>query len=232
MDASDNSSEIIEELDLFWAFSKELSEDWINSYKLLLADDSQFHRRTYIRTAFSYIEGNIFRMKQSALAVGKILKHNNLFSNAEVSILEERCYELDDKGKAIDIKAKLQLVKNLRFAFVAFAKATSAAFELPVNSAGWEAFKKTIKVRDRLMHPKQIADLSITDEELRTAKLAFDWFMENEHELEKLSVRTLEQNLNFISERTDKLIHILNTEGEEGLRNALDRGEFDNRKIQ
>jgi hypothetical protein len=41
---------------------------------------------------------------------------------------------------------------------------------------GWAAMLATIKIRDRLVHPKRAIDMIVTDDELATVSSAQDWF--------------------------------------------------------
>jgi hypothetical protein len=40
---------------------------------------------------------------------------------------------------------------------------------------GYTSLKDAVLIRDRLTHPKDLAALIVTDEELQTVKNAFDW---------------------------------------------------------
>jgi hypothetical protein len=42
---------------------------------------------------------------------------------------------------------------------------------------GWETFRKAMKVRDRLAHPKDPGALLVTDEELNQCKESVNWFV-------------------------------------------------------
>ena len=64
-----------------------------------------------------------------------------------------------------------------------YAKANHAIFALDTSGGEWGDIRNFIQVRDRLTHPKRMSDLSVTDEEIRTAFRAFKWFEEQFIEL-------------------------------------------------
>jgi hypothetical protein len=46
-----------------------------------------------------------------------------------------------------------------------------------LGSGGWVALTKSLKVRDRLMHPKAIANIEMSEDEITTALDGLLWFM-------------------------------------------------------
>ena len=116
-------------------------------------EDVQFWRRALVRAVFSLMEGVVHRMKQIALAYYKKRRVN--FSASEIMILSDKSYELDRQGKIAEKRLKASLTGNIRLAFSMFARVHHSTYDLRVDNAAWEAFLKSIEVRDRLMHPKE-----------------------------------------------------------------------------
>lgn len=140
------------------------------------------------------IEGIVHAMKQAALAITSNPLNGNVFSLSERMLLAEETYDLHDDGKVSCKRAKIPISKNIKFAFKAFSKANLINYELPVkDDTGWESFQKSLKVRDRLMHPKTIDDLAVSDDELKTALMTFDWF-------DKAQKDVLQESINFMSD--------------------------------
>ncbi len=151
-------------------------------HTLLLAehisdDDKQFWRRVYIRSLFAFIEGVVYNMKQVALEALEDCKAN--LTNGEEAILQEKNYNLDDTGAIKPIDTRLSIRRNIKFAFTILAKSSGQYYSLDIGDARWDAFLKTLKARDRLMHPKQENDLVITDAEFALASKTQNWFIEN-----------------------------------------------------
>lgn len=95
----------------------------------------------------------------------------------ESALLLEEAYELTDKGDVRVVSAKIPFLKNIKFAFKTFARAGHSDYELPTNARGWEKLQASIKVRDRLMHPKSVDDTVINESEHSTVLYASSWFM-------------------------------------------------------
>lgn len=134
---------------------------------------SIFARRALARSIFSFIEGVCFRLKKSALAA-----HSNrkIFDNAELSILREESYEVDQKGSAIVKQKMVPTLNNLKFSVLCFAKAHYASYRPDFGDSGWESLQKAILIRHKLTHPKENADLDVHDDEIQKLWEAYLWF--------------------------------------------------------
>jgi hypothetical protein len=149
-------------------------------------DEHQAFRRAYVRAVLAYVEGLVFGLKQQALA-------NPLaeLSSAERALLAEESYELDDRGQARARTAFIKLEANIKFAFAMYAKAADAEYELETGEAGWGLLIESIRVRNRLAHPKALADLHVTDTEKDHAREAFNWFGQQHRNMLKVLMATI-----------------------------------------
>lgn len=91
-------------------------------------------------------------------------------------LVDETGFELSDSGDVKIRKAKLRTLANVRFAFKLFAKSNGSRHELRVESNGWQCIQRSLKVRDRLSHPKRFSDLAVSDDEYVDSYKAFIWF--------------------------------------------------------
>lgn len=135
---------------------------------------SQLSRRNYVRSAFAAIEGLTWTLKLAAVRVEQ--RGRVAFTPGELALLTEMSYELDEKGNVSQRPARLSLKSNIRFAMSAFAKANGVTFDLRVGGDKWEAFTQAIKIRDRLVHPKSIRDIRVSDEEFTVMEKAIEWW--------------------------------------------------------
>jgi hypothetical protein len=161
----------------------------LRDIELILADDvfitgsaekdegnRQFWRRAAMRSVFALIEGVVYRMKRLAYEVHEY--EGNPLSGAEAAVLLEESYELNDKGVATIKQNYPKIEKNIKFAFAALARAHNITYQLSLSDeAGWGAFIKTLKVRNRLTHPKHVRDLTVSDEEIKTMMNVYYWFL-------------------------------------------------------
>jgi hypothetical protein len=174
-----------EQLELHNEMETVLRQDMLDCAKLPKTESAE---RSFVRAAFAMIEGSVFNLKQIALALSRHGKGN--FSQAELVMLEEVSYDLDDKGITKSQIRFIPLSKNIRFAFSSAARAFGVAYELRVDDAGWSTFKDALLIRNRITHPKFIADLKLSDKEVQTVADAGEWFLRVQRELiEKMMAR-------------------------------------------
>jgi hypothetical protein len=133
---------------------------------------SGIERRLLVRSIFSFVEAFSYSLKTLALDSRASF---SLGPGERMLAVEETC-ELSTSGRVETRRAKLHTLGNVRFAFDIAARSEGADFHLDVSHRGWQLLQHSIKVRDRLMHPKVSSDLHVSDEEIRNALFAFIWF--------------------------------------------------------
>lgn len=171
-----------EQLELHNRMEDILREDLLACGKLASGENkTDSGERSFVRAAFAMIEGSVFNLKQIALALSKHGKGG--FSQAELVMLEEVSYDLDDKGATKSQVKFIPLPKNIKFAFSAAARAFRVAYELKVDDNGWNTFKDALVIRNRITHPKSIDDLKLSDKEVQTVADATEWYLRVQREL-------------------------------------------------
>lgn len=143
--------------------------------------DSQIWRRTFFRVVFAAFEGIIYSTKHRTLLISKITETD--LPIGQTVLLSETAFDLDDNGTIREMKAKIPFKKNLRFAFRTPPAVAGKSFTADYSGEDWRAMTESVKVRDRLTHPKHDTDLTVSDEEYRTLSLAVRWFLAATQEL-------------------------------------------------
>jgi hypothetical protein len=182
-------SVLAESRDIF----KLLYEDVELAERMWSEQDSQFWRRTFIRSVFALIEGFTYRLKQVALEASK--KFSIELSKSEIALLLEESYEVNDKGHAETKPDYIQLPKNIKFAFRMYSHAYSLNYQLKIDDDGWLSFKEALKVRNRLTHPKSTSDVSVSDQDMSYAETAAIWFVKSSHEIQRAMVEEMKVKL-------------------------------------
>ena len=158
-------------LDLVTLWAR-LSVDVAQSAALLESHaDNQFARRTYVRAVVAKVEG--FTAKLKGLTESE--ESDEDLTPAERMLLTEVSPVLDDHGRAQTVNLYPRLEPNLRFAMTIFARVNGVTWSLPVDEDGWGSLVRTVKVRNRIMHPKVGDDLNVTDREVSDAKTGIAW---------------------------------------------------------
>jgi hypothetical protein len=140
--------------------------------------DSQAERRILIRSIFSYIEAITYSVKALILSDPDSAR----LSRGEKMFAAELAYELRTNGDVASRPAKIPLTSNLKFTFKIFSKVFENWTELDTSGLGWECLLRSVKVRDRITHPKTSSDLLVSDEQVIEANHALRWF---DHSLNK-----------------------------------------------
>jgi hypothetical protein len=131
-------------------------------------------RRQFLRSMFAVVEAAIWIFKQEALeqhARGVVV-----FTPSELALLAEKSPVLESDGTVRDAPALLRFAPNVLFAFKCHAQAHSYASVLDVSDHHWGLLRRSAGVRNRLMHPKELASMHVSDAELSDARQSLSWF--------------------------------------------------------
>lgn len=136
-------------------------------------NDNQFSRRTLYRTYFAFVEGLAFQLRQVTVAS---LADTDVLSAAELSLLREKKFQLNNKGEPEARDNFQAFLPNLLFCMRCYVKNHGATYQPNVDLSGWEAMKKATAIRDKLMHPKSADGLEVTSDDVLTLGVANDWW--------------------------------------------------------
>jgi hypothetical protein len=156
-----------------------------NERKLDSDSANQNLRRNFVRSFGGFFEGTMFALK------GTLVKSNEFFvlplAPAEMALLAEESYSLNDDGEIITQPVFLKALRNLKFLLQIFPKANGFSFNPNYSDHKFGSLQKSIKVRNRLMHPKSTAEFNVADEEITAIKEATSWLFQTFSELLKRS---------------------------------------------
>ena len=101
--------------------------------------------------------------------VSSCLRHQNW-------LLAETSPVLESDGTVRDAQSAIRFAPNVLFAFKCHARAHSCACVVDVRDHRWDLLRRSASVRNRLMHPKQLASMHVLDDELSDARRSLSWF--------------------------------------------------------
>jgi hypothetical protein len=136
--------------------------------------DYEYHARQLIRAIFAFIEAVTFSVKVKA--VEYCLQHKRHISDAERLLAVDIEHVLSDKGEIVERPAHIRLADNIRFAFALQEKALRVAKQFDPSTEWWSCLKSSIRVRDRLTHPKLPEDIDVSGDDIITALKAYEGF--------------------------------------------------------
>ena len=147
--------------------------------------DTQYNRRIVVRNFFAYVEVSVFSTKKLISPLLYNSKSKNII--AEYSLLHEEQYDLDNKGNTFAKKKYLSIENNVLFTFRMYAGLVGGEFNNDLGSKEWQIFKKSIKIRNRITHPKSKKDFEISDTDTKIVGEAAIWFIRTYNNLVRRS---------------------------------------------
>ncbi len=175
----------------FTALWDVITEDVQLAYKELINSDSQFHRRNFIRSFFSMLDGFVAAMKQEILEIESPEK----IDYQTMCVLKEQQFFIDKD----EIKASekfFPIDTNLRLTSRLFFKSLGGRFSLSVTGQGWQSFQRSIKVRNRITHPKKANDMIVAAKEIQDAINSYIWVSKTfSKELATVTINSLDRIL-------------------------------------
>lgn len=154
-----------------WTLLELVGKDVQATHKEAKASGLQWHRRSYVRAVFAEIEASIFLLKQDCLG----RPDASSYSLAELSVLREESYGVDNRGEAAVQTRFVPLDQNVRFTFAAYSKGMLTN-SLDVGAQGWRDFKEAITIRNRITHPKHSNLLDVSDADFALIERAYAWY--------------------------------------------------------
>lgn len=142
----------------------------LDDIRLTLDGDTPHGRRAAVRAMFAAVEGILWSLKRDLLADGEFK-----LSQAQIALLREEQYQVAGDGSAETRKLLIRLRDNIRFT-VHIVNSLYSEYSVNYSEPGWQSLMESMKVRDRLMHPKAESDLEVTSEELKQALDGVVWF--------------------------------------------------------
>ncbi|MDD4964963.1 MAG: hypothetical protein PHI11_13710 [Gallionella sp.] len=126
--------------------------------------DYEFHARQLVRASFAYIEALTFSVKVSS--AWRCMEEEIDITPQERYFATDMEYEINERGDVVETKAKISLARNIRFALALNRKAHKVSEPFDPSVEWWSCMKETIRIRDRLTHPRWPTDLDISGEEI------------------------------------------------------------------
>ena len=136
--------------------------------------NDQFYRRLIVRGLFAVIE-TYLNVTKEIIKVKFVVESSTSLTWEELAILHGKGVRLDEKGRVSAIDEFYKFESNLRFTLNLFAVAFIA--EQPeYGAADFQKLKSLIKRRNEITHPKSIAHIVVSDDEVKDMFSAFSWF--------------------------------------------------------
>ncbi len=179
-----------------------LMHDVLLSIQRRDSDDTQATRRDLIRTMFAAIEGASWEYREHVRSIATDL---DALSPLVEMALSEKTYRVTENG---EIKEQVRYISMPALIRVTtrLAEDVCPGFEFDFKNDGWANFKTSIRIRNRITHPKSIRDLKITDDEIAVCQSAFFWIIHLTQYFMELTMLELSHRTKRLKQFVDKLV--------------------------
>lgn len=151
-----------------------LSHDVVICWERIEVADTQATRRDLIRTMFAAIEGYVWEYRAF---VKSIVNDIGTIPPILELALNETSYSVNEQGKLEEHIRFMPLTSMIRLV-TKLAEEHCPELKTDFSNAGWSNLKQTIKIRNRITHPKNMSDLEITKEDIALSQAGFFWILE------------------------------------------------------
>lgn len=135
---------------------------------------TDFAKRSLFRTYFVQIEGFTTQFRRAAEAIAS--ERTTLLTAEDRVLLPDQKAYLNDRGVARKLESFQPTLPAILFSMRCFGKAHGLVFEPELGGVGYASFKKLVKLRNSLTHPKSASDLALSDEQAAFALEAATWW--------------------------------------------------------
>jgi hypothetical protein len=172
-----NRTDAVEKLKRVYAV---LSADVEDARNATCQNPTEFNKRTLVRTCAALVEGLAYQLRQVTLAT---LQGTDVLDEGELTILKETKCQLSKQG-GVEERANFQsTLPMLLFRLRVYAKNHGAVYLPKTSDNGWGSLRKAFALRDRLMHPKSLQDLNVTDDSGADFAAGIKWWDDSVSEL-------------------------------------------------
>lgn len=178
-------STLREDVDAYWKpINDTSSERYLYSDPVALAQPA---RRAVVRAVFAFAEATTFLLRQLLLS-----SFEKMLSGDVVLALKEHQISLTSSGQVRKTPLRAGSLTYIRLTLNTYRQLFPQAGTPVCEGAAFEALAASVAVRDRLMHPKEVEGLAVSDDEIRGLLRGFCWLNDSMQSVLQVHVEQLE----------------------------------------
>jgi gas vesicle protein len=175
----------------------EVDIDFIVSH--LNDDKSGYWSRSLIKTVVSFYEAQVYTLKNELI---DYCCENSISISPEVLMfLKNLKYEIKDNGNIREKYFQTTLKAEIKFIFNEICNLQKFELKFDYGDVRWAQLLKTIEVRNRLTHPKELAEQRVTDIEIEDCVVSLVWFYDNTTHFMKQHGQNLQRKVVKLNEQ-------------------------------
>jgi hypothetical protein len=156
----------------FSAIARILIADRDAAWKRFFDDHSQPAQREMIRVTLAAIEGLLWQLKQHILRDPDKLANLSIHEQAA---LRDESYAVDERGNVRTQSRFHPTTSSIRLV-VSLIQRFQPEYTMNFSDENWRHMQTSVGIRNRLAHPKQMCDLTVTNLDVLTCQAGFLWF--------------------------------------------------------
>lgn len=173
-----------------------LTEDYRVADTNLKIDGCGYNKRTFIRCIVSLIEADLHVLR-SQLA-NRIVERYELYGELNIhllTLLMDESPSISNSGEITLRRKEESLTRFCKFLHKQNAKLSECEINL-FEGKGWDDFQEIIKIRNRITHPKELSDISVSLEDIERSKNAINWYLGVKKSLHSAEIARLKRKNN------------------------------------
>ena len=153
-----------------------LFEDMCACEDLFSSQNSQFARRTFVRSVFAFHEAHFYTFKNTAIEwLIKDSWQNRKIEVSKLALLKDVEYRPDKTGVLKESASRLPFLNQIALVLRTLAESAGVDPTTIFSDNGWSSMQTALSVRHRITHPKVPTELEINDEEMDAARDSVRW---------------------------------------------------------
>lgn len=132
-------------------------------------------RRSAIRTVAAAIEGLVWHYRETVIWAAS---GTGVMDDADHQALLETSYSIDARGNVQEQPRFVPSQSMLRF-LARLAHRVTLHATIGFDDNRWNSLNETIKIRNRITHPKSEKDVMVDNADVDRAFSAFDWLLQS-----------------------------------------------------
>jgi hypothetical protein len=130
-------------------------------------------RRSLIRATFAAVEGSLSELCDDLLTIA-----SSGLTEAQSMALRQESIRVEENGSIRTINVWQPLKTRVRLV-IEIVKRLHPEYAINFGDRGWQQLLQGLDTRDRVTHPKSLADLDVSDEDCNTALDGMGWFLQH-----------------------------------------------------
>lgn len=136
----------------------------------LLQSDTPIARRNFIRSVSANVEGTLNYLMYI------LVEHSSVLTNTEKIAFQEKQISVKENGEVVTSNYYINTKSKIKMVFKVLAR-YSGGVGLNLQDNDFNKLMASLKIRDRLMHPRKNLDLDVSEQEIQNMIDGYRWYI-------------------------------------------------------